>query len=62
MVSQLAHFITIQARPDLSAGALGHEADARAGDLEALSLELQAAADRAKTAKDAKDVEKLRES
>jgi hypothetical protein len=55
-VSQLAHFISGEERPDLQASALGQEED-----LKALSQELEKQAVDAKAAKDHKDMEKLRE-
>ncbi|OGO38545.1 MAG: hypothetical protein A2W35_16030 [Chloroflexi bacterium RBG_16_57_11] len=55
-VSQLAHFISGEERPDLQASTLGEEED-----LKALSHELEKQAVDAKAAKDHKDIEKLRE-
>src|SRR6185295_16311556 len=60
-VAQLAHFIGPDLRPDLSAGALSYENDLSAGDAGALSAELDQQAASAKSAKDAKDMEKLRD-
>lgn len=54
-VEQLTHFITIELRPNLAEGALSGEADLE------LSRQLDKEAADAKQAKDAKDVEKLRE-
>lgn len=56
-VSQLAHFITSEERPDLQASALSQEED-----LKALSQALEKQAVDAKSAKDQKDTEKLREA
>jgi hypothetical protein len=56
-VDQLSHFIGGELRPDLQSSALSGEAD-----LIALSQHLQQQANDAKSAKDAKDIEKLREA
>ena len=55
-VSQLAHFISGEERPDLQASTLGQEED-----LKAMSQDLEKQAVDAKAAKDHKDIEKLRE-
>jgi hypothetical protein len=55
-VAALAHFIAPEERPDLQTSALAAEAD-----LLALSQELQKQSADAKTAKDTKDIEKMRE-
>jgi hypothetical protein len=57
-VAQLSHFIPQELRPDLMSAPLASEADAAA----ALSAHLQKEATDAKAAKDAKDLEKTRES
>jgi hypothetical protein len=60
-MAELAHFISPELRPDLSQGALTREPDLGTGGAAALSQQLQKQAVDAKQAKDAKDVEKLRE-
>jgi Subtilase family len=55
-VGQLTHFITIELRPDLQSSALSEEAD-----LLALSQQLEKQAADAKSMKDDKDIDKLRE-
>lgn len=57
MVGELTHFIAGELRPDLQSSALSEEAD-----LIALSQQLQQQANDAKSAKDNKDIEKLRET
>lgn len=54
-VAQLAHFISPQLRPDLSASALAYETQAQK-DVRALSADLQRRAEQAKHAKDSKDL------
>lgn len=56
-LSEIAHFIPAELRPDLSASALAAE-----GDIEALQAQMEKDAADAKQAKDLKDVEKLREA
>ena len=56
-VGTLTHFIGGELRPDLQSSALNQEAD-----LMALSQQLEKQASDAKSAKDNKDVEKLREA
>jgi hypothetical protein len=60
-VEELAHFIGIDLRPDLSSGALAGEGDLTDQALHEESQRLEKEAVDAKQAKDAKDVEKLRE-
>ncbi len=57
VVGELSHFIGSELRPDLQSSALSGEAD-----LIALSQQLQQQANDAKSAKDQKDIEKLRET
>lgn len=57
-VARLVHFIGPELRPDLAASALAYD-EAPRPDLQALSTELRRQALAAKTAKDAKDLEKL---
>jgi hypothetical protein len=59
-LAELTHFIDQSLRPDLTRSALSGESDA--SELQALSDELTRQADHAKQAKDAKDVEKLRDA
>jgi hypothetical protein len=56
VVGELSHFIGGELRPDLQSSALSGEED-----LIALSQQLQQQANDAKSAKDDKDIEKLRE-
>lgn len=56
-VAQLSHFISGELRPDLQSSALSQESD-----LLALSQQLEKEASDAKSEKDTKDVEKLRET
>jgi hypothetical protein len=56
-VAELAHFITGDLRPDLQSSALSQE-----DDLVALSQQLEKQASDAKSSKDSKDIEKLREA
>jgi len=56
-VGELTHFISGELRPDLQSSALSGEED-----LVALSQQLQQQANDAKSAKDNKDIEKLRET
>jgi len=56
MVSELSHFIGGELRPDLQSSALNQE-----DDVQALSQQLEKEANDAKSMKDDKDIEKLRE-
>lgn len=56
-LSQLSHFIGGELRPDLQSSALNHEED-----LTAISQQLEKEANDAKSMKDQKDIEKLRET
>lgn len=60
VVTEMAHFINPELRPDLDAGALTNEED-QGGAISALSQKLAKDATDAKQVKDNKDVEKLRE-
>lgn len=60
-ISQMAHFITPEMRPDLGMGALTREPDQASMDPSTLSRYLQKQASDAKQAKDNKDIEKMAE-
>lgn len=60
-VTQLAHFIQPELRPDLSTGALGYESDLTDEERRSLERQRRAEAQADKDYKDSKDIEKLSE-